>query len=222
MRSRPARAAASPNAAAPAAACSRATHNRRPTKPEAPTSPSTASELDDLRSLYAAERSLMHDMRACQHRAISPAGRRIRQKVWGRTKAEVREKRQTLHRGLEAGLGVSATCTVVSCIRDWPGDGPTARQASTAGNYRRLAGHAIGKPGAVKRRDLTARQVQEALAELPASPPARSPRPAVPGTRLVRSPGYGERLRWQPVAARRGRGLGSRVCLARPQPCQPA
>jgi hypothetical protein len=36
-------------------------------------------------------------------------------------------------------------------------------------NYQRLADHAIGKLGAVKVKDLTARQVQKALAELSAS-----------------------------------------------------
>jgi hypothetical protein len=103
--------------------------------------------------------------------------------------AEVREKLQALHRELEAGLGVSATCTVASCIRAWPGGGPTTRQASTVENYWRLADHAIGKLGAVKFKDLTARQMQKALAELPASLPARSLRPPVLSTRLQdRSP----------------------------------
>jgi hypothetical protein len=50
----------------------------------------------------------------------------------------------------------------------------TTRQASTVGNYRRLADHAIGKLGAVKLKDLTARQVQKALAELSASLSPRS------------------------------------------------
>jgi hypothetical protein len=112
----------------------------------------------------------MFDRRAWQdHQAISPASRRIRQKVRGRTKAEVRGKLQALHRELEAGPRVSATCTVASCIWDWPGDGPTTRQASTVENDRRLADHVIGRLGAVKVKDVTARQVQKALAELAAS-----------------------------------------------------
>jgi hypothetical protein len=65
--------------------------------------------------------------------------------------------------------------------QDWPDDRPTPRQASTAGNHRRRAGHAIGKPGAVKVKYLTARQVQQALAELP----ARSLRPPVLSARLT-------------------------------------
>ena len=88
----------------------------------------------------------------------------------------------------------------------------------TGWNYRRLAGHAIGKLGAVKLKDLTARHVQKALAELSARPL----RPPLLSTRLTRSLAHGERLHWQPVVDRRGRGLSSRVCLARPQPCLPA
>jgi hypothetical protein len=102
-------------------------------------------------------------MRAWQHhQAISPASRRIRQKVRGRAKAEVREKLQALHRELKA------------CMGDYLDDGPATRQARTAGNGRRLAGYAIGEPGAVKLKGLTAGQVHKALAEVPVSRPARS------------------------------------------------
>ena len=52
---------------------------------------------------------------------------------------------------------------------------------------------------------------------------ARHPdRAALLSTRLTRSLAHGEQLHWQPVVDRRGCGLGSRVCLARPQPCLPA
>ncbi len=100
-------------------------------------------------------------------------------------------------------------------------DGLTTRQASTVENYRRLADHAIGKLGAVKLKDLTAWQVQKALAELSASLSTRSLRPPLLSARLTRSLAHGEQLHWQPVVDRRGRGLKSRVCLARPQPCLP-
>jgi hypothetical protein len=139
----------------------------------------------------------------------------------GRTKAEVQEKLQALHRKLEAGIRISATYTVASCIRDWL-DGLTTRRASTVENYRRSADHAIGKLGGVKLKDLTARQVQKALAELSESLPARSLRPPLLSTRLTRSLAHGEQLHWQPVVDRRGRGLKSCVCLARPRPCLPA
>jgi hypothetical protein len=143
----------------------------------------------------------------------------------GRAEAEVREKLRTLHRELGAGLRVFAAYVVACWIRDWLDDRPTTRQASTVESYRRLAGHSIGEPGAVKLKDLTARQVHKALGELPASLraslPARSLRPPVLRARLTRSLADGEQLRWQPVVDRRGRGLRSRVCLARPPPCMP-
>src|ERR1017187_8858522 len=65
---------------------------------------------------------------------------------------------------------------------------------------------------------MTARQVQKALAELSASLSARSLRPPLLSTRFTRSLAHGEQLDWQPVVDRRGRGLKSRVCLARPPP----
>jgi hypothetical protein len=70
------------------------------------------------------------------------------------------------------------------------------RTHDAAGQHRRgitggLADHAIGKLGAVKLKDLTARQVQKALAELSASLPARSLRPPLLSTRLTRSLAHG-------------------------------
>jgi hypothetical protein len=115
-------------------------------------------------------------MRAWQHhRAISPGSRRIRQKVRGRTKAEVREKLQALDRELEAGLA----SPLPTRWRPASGTGSTthSRRGGTVENYRRLADHAIGRLGAVKLKDLAARQAQKALAELSASLPARSLRP---------------------------------------------
>ena len=76
----------------------------------------------------------MVDMEAWQHhQAIPPATRRVRQKARGWANSEVREKLQALrlHRELEAGLGLPATNTVASCIREWRDDGLTTRQAST-------------------------------------------------------------------------------------------
>jgi integrase len=92
--------------------------------------------------------------------------RRIRHKVRGRTRAEVREKLQALHRELDAGLQTSASYTVASCIRDWLKGGLTSCQPSTVENYQRLAEHAIARLGAVRLKNLTARQVQAALDEL--------------------------------------------------------
>jgi integrase len=78
------------------------------------------------------------------------------------------------HRELDAGVHTSATYTVQACIQDWLTHGLTDKQPSTADNYTLLAGHLISAIGAVKLKDLTAREVQEALAELSPSLSTRS------------------------------------------------
>jgi hypothetical protein len=50
----------------------------------------------------------------------------------------------------------------------------TGRNLATVANYRYAANHAVSRLGAVKLRDLTARQVQAALAELSRSLSSRS------------------------------------------------
>jgi len=96
---------------------------------------------------------------------------------------------------------------VASWIRDWLDDGPTTRQASTVGNYRRLADHAIGKLGAVKLKDLTAGRCRRPW------PSCRHRcRPARCG-RICSASGLqdrsltGEQFHWQPVVDRRGPSL---------------
>ena len=60
------------------------------------------------------------------------------------------------------------------CIEDWLSQGLSGRSANTVANYRHAANHAVSKLGAVKLRDLTARHVQIALAELSGSLSSRS------------------------------------------------
>ena len=92
--------------------------------------------------------------------------RRVRRTVTGRTKTEVRDKLKTLHRDLDTGIHSSPTYTMAACIEDWLSQGLADRSPVTVANYRYAAGHAVSKLGAVKLRDLTARHVQTALAEL--------------------------------------------------------
>ncbi|HUB39996.1 MAG TPA: tyrosine-type recombinase/integrase [Streptosporangiaceae bacterium] len=100
--------------------------------------------------------------------------RRIRQKVRGRTKAEVRDKLKALHQELDAGLKTSATYTVKSCVQDWLANELTSRQTDTIENYTHMADHVIAKLGAVRLKNLTAIQVRSALAELAPSLSTRS------------------------------------------------
>jgi hypothetical protein len=63
---------------------------------------------------------------------------------------------------------------VARCIEDWLSEGLSGRSAKTVANYRYEAEHVISKLGAVKLRDLTARQVQTALMDLSGSLSTRS------------------------------------------------
>ena len=106
---------------------------------------------------------------------FTPDGkRRIRRKVTGRTKTQVKEKLRTLHRELDAGIHSSASYTMALCIEDWLSQGLTGLSSNTADNYRYLADRAISRLGAVRLRDLTARHVQVALTELSGSLSTRS------------------------------------------------
>lgn len=100
--------------------------------------------------------------------------RRVRRKVTGRTKTEVRDKLKALHREMDAGIRSSPSYTMALCIEDWLSQGLAGRSPSTVTNYRHLASHATAKIGAVKLQDLTARHVQTALTELSGSLSTRS------------------------------------------------
>lgn len=100
--------------------------------------------------------------------------RRIRRKVTGRTKSEVRDKLRALHREMDAGIHSSPSYTMALCIDDWLSQALTDRAPSTVANYRHCASHAVSKLGAIKLRELTARQVQTALRELSDSLSTRS------------------------------------------------
>jgi hypothetical protein len=57
--------------------------------------------------------------------------RRIRRKVTGRSKTEVRDKLKALHRDLEAGIRPAPSYTMVLCIEDWLSQGLSGRRADT-------------------------------------------------------------------------------------------
>ena len=48
-----------------------------------------------------------------------PDGKRIRRKVSGKTKQEVKDKLKTLHQELTAGVRSSPTCSVRETVEDW-------------------------------------------------------------------------------------------------------
>ena len=52
-----------------------------------------------------------------------PDGKRIRRKVFGKTKQEVRDRLNALHEELNAGVRSSSTYTVREAVDDWLREG---------------------------------------------------------------------------------------------------
>jgi integrase len=100
-----------------------------------------------------------------------PKGKRIRKSVTGQTKAEVRDKLKELHHELEDGSASSPTYRVRQAVAAWLDS--LDLDPSTVANYRFMAKHVINGLGNRRLRDLTAKEVQEFLEELPLSTRSR-------------------------------------------------
>jgi integrase len=97
----------------------------------------------------------------------SPSGTRVRKKVMGRTKAEVREKLKELHQDVENGLRPRRHYTVNDALDDWLANGLDGLAPSTVTLYRRTIAQALrAELGTVKLTSLTAGAVQKALANM--------------------------------------------------------
>jgi hypothetical protein len=75
---------------------------------------------------------------------LAPDGKRLRRKVSGRSRVEVKDKLQVLHDELREGLHTSAIYTVRDAVDDWPATGLDGRSAKTVSTYREGAGSACG------------------------------------------------------------------------------
>ena len=67
---------------------------------------------------------------------FGPDGKRLRRKVSGKTKQEVRDKPWALHAELGVGLQSSAGYTVRAAVEDWLEHGLSGRSARTIQLYR--------------------------------------------------------------------------------------
>ena len=95
---------------------------------------------------------------------FSPSGSRLRRKVTGRTKAEVRDKLRELHREVESGLRLSSSYTVSDALDDWLAQGLDDVSPQTVSLYRDTIAPALrDQLGAIRLRKLTAGDVQIAL-----------------------------------------------------------
>jgi integrase len=101
-------------------------------------------------------------------------GKRVRRKVTGRTKTEVRTKLRDLRRDLDHGVRSSATYTVGDALDDWLANGLNGRSDRTKELYRDTVKALRERLGEIKLRELTAGDVQEALDALAARLSTRS------------------------------------------------
>jgi integrase len=96
----------------------------------------------------------------------TPEGKRIRRKVFGRTKQEVRDKLKALHAELDAGIRSSARYSVRSAVEDWLREGLDGRSERTRALYEGLLEPVLDIIGDRSLRDLSAREVRSALGQL--------------------------------------------------------
>ena len=97
---------------------------------------------------------------------FGPGGKRIRRKVTGRTKAEVRDKLKAAHAELDRGLHTSATYTVQHAVDDWLEGGLQGRSERTRSIYREALKPLLEHIGTRLLRELTARDVRRGLEAL--------------------------------------------------------
>ena len=123
---------------------------------------------------------------------FSASGRRIRRKVTGRTKAEIRDKLRELHQEVDSGLRPKRTYTVDDALDDWLAQGLDDVSARTVTLYKGTIAPALrAQLGTVKLRELTAGDVQNALTALASRTSTRTVQ--ISHNVLVRAIRYAER-----------------------------
>src|SRR5262249_6610667 len=97
---------------------------------------------------------------------FGPDSKRVRRKVHGRTKQEVRDKLKALHAELDRGLRTSATYTVRQAVDDWLRGGLPGRADRTRNAYREATAPLLGLIGSRPLRELSTGDVRAALEAL--------------------------------------------------------
>jgi hypothetical protein len=98
-----------------------------------------------------------------------PDGRRIRRKVRGQTRTEVRDKLRSLHADIEAGIRKPQAVTVREVAEDWLAHGLDGRSAKTVRKNRDVLRAVLAVIGRKRLRELTAAEVHAALASVAAT-----------------------------------------------------
>ena len=95
-----------------------------------------------------------------------PDGSRVRRKVTGRTKTEVREKLNQLQAEADAGLTTSASYTLAKAVDDWATEALDGLADKTVRSHVDLLRPVVMLTGQVPLRDLTAQDVRRTLNKL--------------------------------------------------------
>ena len=101
-------------------------------------------------------------------------GKRIRKKVSGQTKAEVRDRLKELHSELDAGVRTSHGYTVEKAVVDWLAEGLPGRAAKTVEANRDALGPLLAVIGTIPLKDLTVQDVRSALSKMAATHATRT------------------------------------------------
>jgi integrase len=95
-----------------------------------------------------------------------PDGKRIRRKVFGKTKQEVRDRLKALHQEMNSGVRSSSSYTVRQTVEDWLREGLDGTSERTRTLYEGLLDPVLEMIGARPLRELSAGDVRLALAQL--------------------------------------------------------
>jgi integrase len=102
-------------------------------------------------------------------------GKRVRRKVSGRTRQEVKDKLAGLHSDLDAGIRrPGSRYTLAQAIADWLAEGLDGRSEKTLALNRHVLQPVVDSIGRTALRDLTSRDVRRVLTEIAATHSTRT------------------------------------------------
>jgi integrase len=105
---------------------------------------------------------------------FSADGKRIRKKVSGKTRAEVKDKLKGLHSELDAGVRTVHGYTVEKAVADWLAEGLPGRTAKTVEANRDALRPLLAVIGTIPLKDLTVQDVRTALSKMAATHATRT------------------------------------------------
>ena len=98
--------------------------------------------------------------------AFAADGKRIRKKVSGSTRTEVKDKLRELHSELDAGVRTAHGYTVEKAVADWLAEGLPGRTAKTIEANQDSLRPLLAVIGGIPLKDLTVQDVRTALAKM--------------------------------------------------------